>query len=209
MMDMKNEMPCPMSDCQEVSGTHSVSGIFKVMTAAHAVYNDEEARNTTIEFFFDSDEDMSTVVRARGLRVSSFDCERNRSVLECFTHDLQLWKTLQHFRDKKIRIQRNLKIASPRADSEMVVLVSHPHGLSKRISIGGLVAIEKLDHTSQVGGASLAECLLTYTTATCPGAGGGAVTVYRPDGISLAFAPHCSTCGDKTNKSGLGWTLVM
>ena len=42
---------------------------FWVNTAAHVVWNDEEARNTKIQFFFDDDCDKSGVRAGKGVRV--------------------------------------------------------------------------------------------------------------------------------------------
>ncbi|CAG5133528.1 unnamed protein product, partial [Candidula unifasciata] len=194
--------------CAVGNSGHLCSGAFLVMTAAHVVYNDYEARATTVDFFYDS-MDVSTIVRAWGVRVVTVDVDRNRSVVECRTHDLNLCHTLkkaQNERNKIIETELEPAVGS----SQMAVIISHPHGLCKQVSFGNLKTKELVGVVKTTkDGMQLADCLLTYDTPTCPGSGGGPVNVMGGGTVSYAFAPHCASKDSGENLSGLGWARVI
>lgn len=193
-------------DCSQIPESHSISGCFKVMTAAHVVFDDEEAQNTIIEFFFDDNEDRSTVVTAMGVRVSHIDEHNNRSVIECRTHDLSLYQRLSTIRKEREQLIRD-SLAKEVNHEPMVVLIAHPHGLSKCVSFGKLLKIEEEGDIRRTNdGVDLTGCFLTYDTPTCPGTGGGSVNLIGRGEVCLAFAPHYASKSNGENISGLGWT---
>lgn len=206
IMNMENIEDC---FCSEVEGTHKVSGSFKVMTVAHVVFDDDEARSTAITFFYDDDNDNTITVTARGERVSHIDIQRNRSVIECRTHDLTLFQRLSSARDERMRLIQS-SLSKKVHQEPMVVLISHPHGMSKCVSIGKLLAIqEDGDIKETKDGVELVGCFLTYDTPTCPGAGGGSINLIGKEEVCYAFAPHCASHSNGLNTSGLGWTKYV
>ncbi|CAG5134850.1 unnamed protein product [Candidula unifasciata] len=206
IMNMENTEDCY---CGEIEGAHKVSGSFKVMTVAHVVFDDAEAQSTFIKFFLDDDSDSTAVVTARGERVSHIDIQRNRSVIECRTHDLTLFQRLSNSRNERMRLIQN-SLSTEVNHEPMVVLISHPHGMSKCVSIGRLLAIqEEGDVKTTQEGVELIGCFLAYDTPTCPGAGGGSINLIGKGEVCYAFAPHCASHSDGKNTSGLGWTKYV
>lgn len=203
--NMRNSEPC---DCKAGPAGHSMSGVFKVMTVSHVVYNDKEAQSTTVEFFYDS-VDSAKIVRAWGVRVCSVDVERNRSVIECRTHDLGLWQTLESARKaRKELIEEDLEAKV--GNSLMAVLISHPHGMCKQVSVGTLKSLITTGDARMINGVKLIDCILTYDTPTCSGTGGGPINVFGGGTTNYAFAPHCaSKKNGGENFSGLGWARVL
>uniref|UniRef100_A0A0B6ZTR3 Peptidase S1 domain-containing protein n=1 Tax=Arion vulgaris TaxID=1028688 RepID=A0A0B6ZTR3_9EUPU len=195
--------------CLEIPAAHKVSGYFHVMTVAHVVFDDIEAQHTVIKFFHDDDKDKSAIVTARGVRVAYVDIQRNRSIIECRTHDLTLCQRLVNARKKReILIQESL--SSLVNYEPIVLLISHPHGLSKRVSTGKLLNIQQEGEVKTTkDGVELIGCILTYDTPTCPGTGGGSINLIGHGEVCLAFAPHCASKGDGQNISGLGWTKYV
>lgn len=191
----------------------------KIITAAHVVFDDSEAKNTVVEFFYDDEEDSRLhVIRARGTRVLRVDVAGNRCAFECITHAAGLLPKLVACKNarnavvtKLARIHSTLGHLTNRPD--LVVVISHPHGKAKHVSVGHLVNMPT-DGTIRfvLGGSGVARqqrvmaCLVEYTAATCPGSGGGSVSVLgRDHHVTVAFAPHSAT-GQKHNLSGMGWT---
>lgn len=210
---MARPQRCHNTSCTEKPRPHEVSGTFKVMTVAHIVFDDAEAKNTTIEFFFDDDKNTENVVKAQGIRLSSIDVANNRSIIECVTHDFGLHKKLQHFRSRKIKLQSQLpKTLTQTSDQGatpignlLVVLTSHPHGAAKRVSFGSIINIErKGDKIVKMDGITLLSCTMMYTAPSCVGSGGGSITVYNTLGHCVAFAPHFGVV-ERRSASALGW----
>ena len=55
---MDRNQRCHDQNCSVVPGQawpHQTTGTFKVMTVAHVVFDDDEAKNTKISFFFDDE----------------------------------------------------------------------------------------------------------------------------------------------------------
>ena len=65
---------------------YRTGGVFEVTTVAHVVYDDAEARQTTVEFFFD-DVSKSRVVEGRGFRVLDCRAEDDQCRFLCEVKD--------------------------------------------------------------------------------------------------------------------------
>ncbi|XP_005112645.1 uncharacterized protein LOC101853280 [Aplysia californica] len=139
--DRQNQ-PCPLKNCPLSSDPdHEVSPFFYIQTAAHVVFDDQEARHTTVEFFYDSEDDKQTsVVRCQGVTVAGGTLSDDHSQLKCFTHDLTLLT----------RLESLLDLAQPEPNilpkkSSLCLVISHPHGCSKHISFGVLLDLRELN----------------------------------------------------------------
>jgi len=56
---------------------------FFIQTAAHVVFNDQEAKATKVWFFFTDDQDMSGVIYAKGLRLIAGEVDGDWSIFIC------------------------------------------------------------------------------------------------------------------------------
>ncbi|BFZ21468.1 hypothetical protein BsWGS_24507 [Bradybaena similaris] len=87
--------PCPFKDCTETPRKHRVFGYITVVTAAHVVCDDVEARNTTVEFFDDFPDCKTNVRRARGVQVRTVSTNGDFCQLLCVMHEKLQFKTLR------------------------------------------------------------------------------------------------------------------
>jgi hypothetical protein len=115
----------------------------------------------------------------------------------CVSHDLALAERLKKMVKHRDELDKGVyykhfplehekkNISSPNKVSDaldnLVIIVSHPHGCSKQISVG------KYIHTDHI------DLSLQYTTATCPGSSGAPVIVLMDGGYSYWFNNfvHC------------------
>ncbi|XP_012940386.1 uncharacterized protein LOC106012324, partial [Aplysia californica] len=134
---MENQ-PCPLKDCPFSKEDHLVTATFVVFTAAHVVYDADEAVVTSVEFFYDDDKDRSEVVTAQAVQLGYADEGADTTCLKCICHDLALFHKMKSRRmyGKDVKWSMSVPIA---------VLISHPHGCSKQISVGDLVDRKELD----------------------------------------------------------------
>ncbi|BFZ25943.1 hypothetical protein BsWGS_28982 [Bradybaena similaris] len=144
-----------------------------IQTAAHVVYNDQEGKHTTCHLFFNSDETpdacKDVVTLATGCRTDA-DIENDMCELIYFTHDKTLASRLQTLIERRqdlvrrcyhfYREEKNSRLGPP-----LNIVVSHPHGCAKQISLG--------QYGSHGNTGSAEQC--PYSSITCPGSSGAVV----------------------------------
>ena len=143
----------------------------QVITAQHVVYNSEEAASTEVDFFFD-DGNSEFTGQMKTLYCYDFSCAvpgKDHCALRCITHDKDFIERFSKVRFPLTRTQKLNEI------SEASVVVSHPHGRPKQITVGTIT----LDPKSVFGES------MSYTMDTCPGSSGAPVVV-----LSLYDMPH-------------------
>ncbi|CAL1542311.1 unnamed protein product [Lymnaea stagnalis] len=122
--------------CEHCRGSHTFSKgfhVIRIMTACHVVFDCEEAENTTIDLFYDDEIDTEGIQRLEGFRVKSRNIDLDQCVFECTTKDVKLVNLLE----EKLITFNNLTKSSPSAGTvPCEIIASHPHGLSKHISVG-------------------------------------------------------------------------
>ena len=202
--------PCPCPQCADnpKTGYYEV----KVHTARHIMFDDEEAKHTEVEMYYEEtlspEDDNPTVYTMRGRAAADLNFKRDLSTVVCVTHEEKLMEELSTFQAEKDQMWRALcdnlveKTESgydgSDIDNDACVIVSHPHGQPKKISVGKL--IKDLDD------AGIAGLFDTYDGDTCRGSSGAPVIVWRSDGISpdpySIPAPHRFSLRDRKNRSG-------
>ena len=107
---------------------------FTIYTAAHVVYNDDEAKATTAWFNFYKDGDNSGVVKAKGVRIVSVNERNDFSMLMCQVAEVQAAQ----------EIWRKLDTQPPAFPSNFSLsyTISCPHGRALRVSFGDLKAVK-------------------------------------------------------------------
>ncbi|XP_059146774.1 uncharacterized protein LOC131934709 [Physella acuta] len=163
---------CRCAKCQVSATPSKVWGMVRVVTAKHVVFDDSEARQTRCVLGFD--DNKSPVVSLDGWEVSGVaDIEKDLCWLRYVTCDLELLDELgkmwQRF-DDLCREVRNKYERFADVD-KLTVIVSHPHGCPKQVSVG------QWTHKHERGN-GITYARYWYTTCTCPGSSGAAV--YRP-----------------------------
>ncbi|KAH9490897.1 hypothetical protein Btru_039724 [Bulinus truncatus] len=161
---------CPCKTCKS-SDTPSKQFVWvKVITARHVVFNNKEAERATCRLFFDEENKNKTSenVLLTVVEMVTLNPELDWCWLRCVTCDLGLASRLKDLCKRRFDLwmKVNEKFSKLRDENNLTVIVSHPHGCSKQISIGDRVDIEvvKTEWTKYY-----------YTTATCPGSSGATV----------------------------------
>ncbi|KAI8779890.1 hypothetical protein BgiMline_031396 [Biomphalaria glabrata] len=111
--------------------TESTTAVISIKTACHVVFDSLEASHCYVNFFFDDEENKEGVKHVTGKIVSIKNEEEDWSIFQCHTTDVSLIKT----------IISNLKMISKSRyvqslSESIAVIASHPHGMSKHISVG-------------------------------------------------------------------------
>jgi hypothetical protein len=189
----------PPTTCQchkcLVSGNPKTTFAHIVMlTAVHVVYDSLEGAQTTCHLFFDNgttpDKCDSAVTLQGMFRVRSFD-NRDWCEMTFVTHDMEFAERLEKMyerweiiRDKiedkyKPLLDENKPSTSsaepvPEELKTLTLLVSHPHGCSKQVSVGSFTDREVKVFDVKVK-SDLAR--YTYTTPSCRGSSGGPVFI--------------------------------
>uniref|UniRef100_A0A2C9KQ21 Peptidase S1 domain-containing protein n=1 Tax=Biomphalaria glabrata TaxID=6526 RepID=A0A2C9KQ21_BIOGL len=165
---VKNEdEQCSCSNCQSLDRARS-SWKIKLVTAAHVVFDDIEASQTRVRLFFDSD-DSPKVVFDR-VNLINVNIERDICRLDYNTCDISLVEKLDHMCKRYTDVRKKVfdKYNATRDEDKLMFIVSHPHGCSKRISIGRWKDKKSILHLGSKN-------QFTYTTCTCPGSSGASV----------------------------------
>ena len=178
----------------------------QVQTACHVVFNTEEAKKSKVDLYYDDEKasDDGRMKTIYGLEVMEQNQKGDRCELICATHDAKLIEELQVLFDESRELYHTL--SSQLADknfSRPCVIVSHPHGKYKHITVGKLKGRRKM--------CGIGRRIFTYDTDTCRGSSGAPIIM--PLGIgpvkSPYIAPHSSAEDQNLNKSGEGdvWLL--
>ena len=180
-VDSKINKPCPCDKCngQEVRKYWR----FEVQTAKHVVYDTEEAKKTRLELFYDDEtsHQEGKVVSVPALRVDWSRAEYDQCFMECVTHDEEIGEMLESLYRRWVSLTKAVRSRSrpfyfntsslsdrPREMSTRelqlyTLIISHPHGQAKKITLG---------KWREVKGR-----VQDYQTATCPGSSGAPVFV--------------------------------
>ena len=172
--------PCPCDKCngQEVRKYWR----FYVWTAKHVVYDTEEAKKTRLDLFYDDETSHQDgkVVCVPALRVVRSSAEYDQCSMECVTHDEKIGEMVESLYRRwdsltKTIISRPTPIyfntsslsdrpreMSTRERQYYSLIISHPHGQAKKITLGKQREEDDL-------------FVLDYQTATCPGSSGAPV----------------------------------
>ncbi|GFO25020.1 hypothetical protein PoB_005152500 [Plakobranchus ocellatus] len=198
---------CQCSECASSSSPHQEWFKLYLETACHVVYNTEEAKCTKVDIFYD-DEKAMVEGRARtldGMELIRKNEVKDNCILLCATHDETLAK---HLSAQTLKIENKYpsskfwRVWFRTKWQRLCVVVSHPHGQPKQMTIGD-------------AGKLLTEEHFTYTADTCPGSSDAPVIVilFNEKGKNKSYraflAPHSQWLAEsKMNQSGCGHELA-
>ncbi|CAL1546349.1 unnamed protein product [Lymnaea stagnalis] len=191
------EDTCPCRTCKSSATPSKAWGEMLVYTARHLVFDDLEASHATFRLFFDTPDSPSVTLDGLG-KWQAGEVEDDMCKVKCVTCDMEVVRNLDdrlnHFRTLYARIQDKYK--ATRNVHRLAVIVSHPHGCSKQVSVGRWVTKR---------GVRQNDSRYAYTTCTCPGCSGAFVFILGNDGRLLYNHVH-SGCSDDamTGYSGVG-----
>ncbi|CAL1538130.1 unnamed protein product [Lymnaea stagnalis] len=199
---------CPCKKCKNYQNRTTDFGYIWVTTAKHVIYNDEEAQRTKVWLNYD-DVAKENVSKLHGHRLVVDNEEADRCILECVTHDLSLCGKINQARDRVKDFER--QFSKEFGDSEappLATLISHPHGMPKRIGFGKDVKREFVKAENE----DVEWTTYTYDAPTCTGSSGALVWLLGHERVGfkdnkITTHTHAKKEGLR-NKSGRGLDYV-
>lgn len=168
----KDNKTCQCAECKTSTTPRKAWGEINVFTATHVVYDEAERKHTQVFFFRDSEQ----VDKTQGVSISAeelvrLNVEKDWCRINCYTHNdtllQRLDKGLKSFERYCQIVEDRYKLA--RGSHRLTVIVSHPHGGYKKVSIG-----QWRDKTRK---GQFGDHRYTYDTVTCPGSSGAYVYI--------------------------------
>ncbi|XP_059158812.1 uncharacterized protein LOC131942870 [Physella acuta] len=192
--DSDNKGTCPCGKCQHSDTPSKVWGEVRVLTATHVVFDESEARQTRCVVGYD--DNKSPGVSLDGWGVEEAHIEGDMCKFTCVSCDLELVdeldKMCRHFNDLcqkvKDKYRRFVDV------DKLTVIVSHPHGCPKQVSVG------EWTHEHEREGCYTK---YTYTTCTCPGSSGA--HVYMTGYGRCWSRPHSGSNSEGNYSGEDGW----
>lgn len=119
---------------------HQVHGGLGIITNRHVIKTDDDAAVTRVDFFYN--EENAPIITELGSNVHLTNTKLDYSVFSCFVHDRTLIEQMI-FYDKRRNyawqcIPREIRVKT----KLYAIIISHPHGAAKQISIGNVVRTE-------------------------------------------------------------------
>ena len=201
--------PCRCPQCHGKLMPHRQWWLVRVHTACHVVFDTSEAQQTLVDVFYDKESSnpengKSSMKTMQGLRVIAKNEDQDLCRFYCVTHDNNLVNELQKYM-KQWEKQPTTLMGMPNWQdnhAHLCVIVSHPHGYSKQVTVGGWEG-----HTEQN---EIGECALTYRADTCTGSSGAPVILPRKQarngklGWTPTVFPHSGAISTDLNLSAEG-----
>ncbi|KAK6959103.1 hypothetical protein BgiMline_036577 [Biomphalaria glabrata] len=192
----EDEVCCPCKACQSSETPTKTWGQINVITATHVVFSVSEAKRSTCRLGFNSK--GCEYVEVEGVGKDGSDIFADRYLLTCVTHDVELVdrlrKSVDLYNDLCFKVFK--KYYNTKDEDRLTIIVSHPHGCSKQISLGEWTAKYEV---------SRGTTKYSYTACTCPGSSGAPVYTLGRSGWRWMYSHVHSGAASDVNFSGLGW----
>ncbi|CAL1538241.1 unnamed protein product [Lymnaea stagnalis] len=138
--DLSTTRTCDDTHCRhlnELGRDHQVHGGLGIITNRHVIKTDDDAAVTRVDFFYN--EETDPVMTELGCTVHLTNTKLDYSVFSCFVHSRALIEQMM-FYDKRRNyawqcIPREIRVKT----KLYAIIISHPHGAAKQISIGDVV----------------------------------------------------------------------
>ncbi|KAI8792460.1 Baculoviral IAP repeat-containing protein 7-B [Biomphalaria glabrata] len=204
-------------------GSKKSVGTVYIQTSRHLVYNDEEARKTDVEFFYDS-ADRKNIVTLKGKYVSTPG--DGQCLLACECSDLGFIQRVHQLQTEFFQAAEKLPVKVKKGMLKKMFMVHHPHGGPKVLSYGDYVKVKysyksgdgnqqptltKLNaHDEVEQDVSLYRKSLFYATDTCPGSSGSPILTFVPimDNDSVKLLPDLSIHNGVETAHKLGASIL-
>ncbi|KAI8780080.1 hypothetical protein BgiBS90_019274 [Biomphalaria glabrata] len=197
---------CTCSKCKEDNVQRELWTIV-VITATHVVFDDSEANSSSCCLFYDTDDGNYIQINCTKCRwahdsgdlcfLEGFTCDRElfNNIDNKIKQFNVLWKTIH---DRYALDERKEKMERKYYYKRLVVVVSHPHGGPKKISLGRLDEQLKNKLKNDTG------YQLFYDSPTCEGSSGAPVYLYGQDWFKVEYV-HSGTTEDRQLNHSTTW----
>ncbi|GFO12811.1 hypothetical protein PoB_003931600 [Plakobranchus ocellatus] len=161
--------PCQCRACKDSPTPAQEWYWVYIETACHVVFDTKEAQSTEVNVFYDDENSQASGRMKTILALDTIikDHDKDFCALRCATHDKQLG---QEILQNKLKLDKILYLREGELydyANILCIIVSHPHGRAKTITVGEIERFIRDDALMQV----------RYTTDTCPGSSGAPVLV--------------------------------
>lgn len=178
---------CTCRDCQLSPDPEETFAEIYINTATVVVFDGIEGAHATCHLFYDNDtalDKCQDVIALSGMSSVVSDIVSNTCLMTYVTHNMDLAERLLNIwqqgqtahktlmakcsNDREKMLRASIRHGFQDAEHTLAVIVSHPHGCCKHISVG--------DYTKRETFAPIYSQYM-YSTATCPGCSGALVYV--------------------------------
>ncbi|CAL1530010.1 unnamed protein product, partial [Lymnaea stagnalis] len=162
---------CPCVECRRSPEPVKEWGLVQVLTAPHVVFDAKEIVDARFYVCQDDDSNKTTGGALVGIESIYNFVDNDAILIKCATHDLNLVDKLETLWHRYFKLYMNVseRFKGPQND-KLCVVVSHPHGFIKHVSVGTW-------SKSEGAGGLMPDTRYTYDTPTCPGSSGSPVFV--------------------------------
>lgn len=167
----KDNRTCICSACKNSPTPKREWGLIRIITAVHVVYDKEEALHAVSRFGYNSEHSPGVILE--GVDMERADVTDDRCHLSCVTHDLQLLDQMRQNWSRYPPLHAKLCKKFDTPEDKLTVIVSHPHGCIKYISLGEWAKREERGESSP----GHPYAVYTYNAPTCPGSSGATVYI--------------------------------
>lgn len=127
---------CSSKACH-IKGPHEVYGGISIITNMHVVKNDSDVSQTTVEFFYDDKDSPPHTEHGSGLTLTKR--EMDYGVFSCYVHNKDLVTTLMLADEIKNYSWLQIPVELRKNSKDYAIIISHPHGESKKFSFGKIL----------------------------------------------------------------------
>ncbi|CAG5131477.1 unnamed protein product [Candidula unifasciata] len=185
-----------------IPGLKKNKGIIHIRTSCHVIFDDFEAENTLVEFFYDNP-NGNEIVKAKGVSVTHSPAIGDAtSVLKCTISDLSMVEFVKNTEKQVRELVARLPTRIKENLTKRVFVISHPHGLEKVFSYGEYAVVKyalkpekrngvpapeivKINNHTQISeNSNSIRKMLFYTADTCKGSSGGLVVSFKKTGLN-------------------------
>ncbi|XP_005102525.1 uncharacterized protein LOC101862360 [Aplysia californica] len=161
---------CRCATCREMEDEGKERRWWEVLivTARHVVFDSVEAKMCEVTLFDDHKDGSGSVV-LMAYEMGLGHTEEDFCFVMCATHDPKVAERLQEMMDERETLSDMIVQQYQHVDDipTNTVVISHPHGRMKYVSVGEFKGLEKMGDKWIYS--------FRHTAATCPGSSGGVV----------------------------------
>ncbi|KAI8749332.1 hypothetical protein BgiMline_028655 [Biomphalaria glabrata] len=143
---------CPIPHCHRIKNlgpNHKIiEADLKIFTNKHVLYDEDELNRTEVDFFYDS-KDKVGLVKEYATQLFYTKPSSDKTFFKVTIHDEELLHRLEQIDNDKSAAFWNLPSQVLRKMSAFAIVISHPHGMPKKISIGHVVRVTEENLTDE------------------------------------------------------------